>query len=61
LPELQRRARAETEENREMTPKLLAAVLPLLGRYGASLGCGPIDGIAPSARGGTVVYERDSA
>jgi len=43
---------------RDYVQRLSASVLPLLSRYGASFACGPVDGVAPSARGGTVIYER---
>jgi hypothetical protein len=54
-------AGGEVDVYRARIQGLAVAVLPALGRYRASLACGPEHGIASSARGGTVVYERDTA
>ena len=49
----------DVDDYREYIQQLSEAILPLLGPYGASLACGPVAGIAPSAGGGTLIYERE--
>jgi hypothetical protein len=52
---------SDIEDYKRYVQELSATLLPVVGRYGVSLRCGPAEASFPSASRGVLIYERAPA